>query len=84
MCKKLHFDSLFAGLDLDYFLSSSLIGAYGNNLDVVDATMVAYGFPQLDVVSWNACISGYAKGKSEGSFIMFEQMKLENLSSICL
>lgn len=74
--RELHFDIISASLELHTFLASALIHAYGRNASMVDAEAIAYELPQPDIVSWNACISGYAgEGKCILGLQMFEEIR---------
>lgn len=63
------------GQDLNPFLASGLISAYGRCGSMLDARRVFDAQPRHDCVSWNALISGYAKeGSCAASLQCFEEM----------
>ncbi|KAI5076068.1 hypothetical protein GOP47_0008133 [Adiantum capillus-veneris] len=63
-CEHLHFAILSAGYDQVPSLAVTLIHAYGSCASMFDAHAFFDGLAESNIVSWNACISGYAGGGS--------------------
>ncbi|MCO5599476.1 hypothetical protein L7F22_053580 [Adiantum nelumboides] len=80
VCLHLHFSVVYLEHDLDLFVRSALINAYGGCTSIEDAESVLHGFPQLDTASWNACIAGFSmEGNITASTILFEEIQLAGL-----
>ncbi|KAI5063826.1 hypothetical protein GOP47_0020496 [Adiantum capillus-veneris] len=79
VCQELHFISISAGLDQAFYLTATLIHAYGSCASMLDADTSLQALSMLDIVSWSACIAGHAGvGDSLASLYMFDQLKLSN------
>ena len=80
ICKRTHYTMISSGLDLHLSLVNILIHAYASCGCMQDARNVLDGLPQPKVVSWNACLCGYA---GEGDFVeimkIFDSMQMAGL-----
>ena len=73
-CYDIHFAIVSMQHDDDVFLRSALIHGYGGSGSMVDASSVHDGMPNLDSVSMNACLAGYAGEGNYGEIVrMFAQ-----------
>lgn len=65
-CKRLHYDVCACGYDYHYSVAATLIHAYGSSGSTTNAQAVLDGLREPHIVSWNACVAGYAQdGKHE-------------------
>jgi pentatricopeptide repeat protein len=76
ICKLLHLDALYHGLDSDFMIESMLIGTYFKTGNILDACKI-FEMSQVQNVSiWNAMLTGYAEnGQNQEVFRLFEQME---------
>jgi pentatricopeptide repeat protein len=77
-CKQVHFGVVCVGHDDNSATANTLIFAYGNSGDVVDATIVFDALRGHLTVSWNACIAGHAhEGNRAEGMRLLEEMHCE-------
>lgn len=80
-CKQIHFSIVCAGCDQLSSVSVTLIHAYGSCASMLDAHAFFDEILKPDIVSWNACISGYAGGGSSmTSLQMFANMRVASIA----
>lgn len=76
----LHAEMAKEGLDLDPFISSSLVRMYFKLGMLVEAQDVLNSLPARDVVLWTALITGYVEqGQCQEALSCFNQMQLEGM-----
>jgi pentatricopeptide repeat protein len=76
ICESVHFAVVAAGCDENCAISATLIHAYGNCMSASDARAIFEKQSDPDVVSWNACISGYVgEGNTGEAICLFERLK---------
>lgn len=74
-CRQLHFNSVSAGHDSSRFLENCFVHAYGTCSCLLDARAVFDKLSKPDLISWNACIAGYAQEGNYGACMhMLESM----------
>lgn len=75
--RQLHSNIICTGFDNCPIMTNTIIFGYRSCASIVDALEVFNGLPKHAVVSWNACIAGYAhEGNCEASVHFFERMEL--------
>ena len=78
VCREIHFGIACIGYDCNPAIANTIIFAYGNCGNVVDATMVFDAFHHHPVVTWNSCIAGHShEGNCLEGICLFEEMHLE-------
>ena len=78
ICQEVHFSVTSASYDSSHFLCTCLVHAYGISSSTLDANDVFDKIHEPDVISWNACISGYAReGDCETCLEMLQNMVME-------
>ncbi|KAJ7560407.1 hypothetical protein O6H91_04G128300 [Diphasiastrum complanatum] len=78
--KRLHFDIIKSGFELDVMVGSALVDMYAKCGCMKDASQVFNHIHERNVVSWNAMITGYAQhGFGKEALTLFEQMKREGI-----
>lgn len=76
-CRELHFILISSGHDVGSAVSTTLIHTYGFCATMIDAETVLHGLAQPDVVSWSACLAGYArKGSHIATLRIFQDMEV--------
>lgn len=79
--QELHMDVVKRGLENLPHVGCSLIDMYAKCDLLAEAQDVFDGFPERDLVSWNALMSGYAEhGVTDEVFNMFEKLQLRGMS----
>lgn len=73
MCKQIHFCISAVGCDLTSSVANTLIHTYGGCALIADALAVFDGKYEPCVVSWNACLAGYA---CQGNCTQYLEMQL--------
>ena len=80
ICKEVHFIIISSLSDVSLSMITTLINAYGSCASMLDAKDVFQRVPRHDVVSWNAIMSGLAKGGNwEATLAYFEKMCRSNI-----
>lgn len=85
-----HFLIVEGGIDLDFFVGSTLIDMYIKCGSLKDAHLVFDKLPKHDDVAWGALIAGYTHhAEAQEAFQLFEQMQQEGVhpspyTTICL
>ncbi|MCO5559294.1 hypothetical protein L7F22_012890 [Adiantum nelumboides] len=76
-CRRLHFDISLCGYDNYHSEAATLIHAYGSCGSTKDAEAVLDGLHEPHIVSWNACVAGYAQdGNHESSIHITRKLML--------
>jgi pentatricopeptide repeat protein len=74
--KQFHACIIKGRFGLNVVLGTALIDMYAKCGSIVDAWQVFDRMPQLDLISWNAMITGYAKhGNGRQALCLFKQME---------
>ena len=75
-CRELHFIVISTGHIKSSLMITTLIHAYGNCGSMIDAELLINELPKADVVTWSACLAGYAKqGNLIASLQILKQME---------
>lgn len=74
IARHLHFAIGFASHNLSCFLASALAYAYGSCASTGDVQAIFDGLSEPDLITWNACIAGYA---GEGNLLASQRMAQE-------
>ncbi|KAI5058053.1 hypothetical protein GOP47_0026223 [Adiantum capillus-veneris] len=80
--RELHFTLISSGYDSSRLLSTTLIHTYGYCNAMVDVEAVFDSLLEPDIVSWSACIAGYAReGNYNSSLRCFLEMKARGVKA---
>lgn len=78
--QELHFELAMKGLEMELFLSSTLVDLYAKCGLLADAWGVFSKLPSRNLVSWSALVSGYAEhGLGREALHQFDQMQMEGV-----